>query len=699
MKINVGSGGTPLEGYINIDRKTGGEAFPLMQDGVVFDTGVADEIRASHVLEHFPLTKTLEVVKEWIRVLKPGGLLKIAVPDLIYATAMIHKHPHAPLWIMGGNTDSDDIHGCVFTDPILRGFFDQSECDMDTVESWVSDQCDCASLPVSLNLQVRKKIEAIDVPKPVVIKQRKIRGVMSCPRTGFMHTHGCIESIFSKFGIDMQMYFGAFWEQGIQNCLNDAIKDGYDDVITLDYDSVFDQRQFERMWSCWHNNPSIDALSCLQPQRGSGKSMLTPSGKPEGENHFRVEHEDSGMKCKTAHFGLTFIRLEKLKSIKKPWFWGQPDENGEWKKNGCVDADIYFWRKWEVAGNNLHVLTDVLLGHIEILIGQINPKTGTAVYRQTSQWNKDPYAGLVADVKDDKPKNPALDYDAMSVYHPEKDVWPEYDKNYGVCFHQRAKVVLGEPSKDFSGSEFQNVIVDGVEHIKIHNSDPRRILITFSGSRYSETTKAIVNNAPLLGVDKVYVYDDKLLIEKFPEFIEARKDIFYDADGKFTRGFGWFCWKPFIILDALERFCKDGDIVMFTDGDCYPMSDLKPFYDYTDEHGIMLFGAAGFTQGHWCKRDCDEVMGMSFRDKKAGNARYMAFKKGSFFGNAAAQAESFLECWMGFASNKKATTFEKSANEYPDLQQHRCEQAILTNLAHYHGIPLHRPPCEDGAAK
>lgn len=40
-----------------------------------------DEIRASHVLEHFFMEEFDSVITEWLRVLKPGGLLRIIVPD------------------------------------------------------------------------------------------------------------------------------------------------------------------------------------------------------------------------------------------------------------------------------------------------------------------------------------------------------------------------------------------------------------------------------------------------------------------------------------------------------------------------------------------------------------------------------------------------------------------------------------------
>lgn len=43
--------------------------------------GVADEIYASHILEHASHKRTIDILKDWHRVLKVGGVLKVAVPD------------------------------------------------------------------------------------------------------------------------------------------------------------------------------------------------------------------------------------------------------------------------------------------------------------------------------------------------------------------------------------------------------------------------------------------------------------------------------------------------------------------------------------------------------------------------------------------------------------------------------------------
>ena len=46
-------------------------------------------VKSNHVLEHFSHTKTLDVLREWVRILEPGGVLRITVPDLEFACRMV----------------------------------------------------------------------------------------------------------------------------------------------------------------------------------------------------------------------------------------------------------------------------------------------------------------------------------------------------------------------------------------------------------------------------------------------------------------------------------------------------------------------------------------------------------------------------------------------------------------------------------
>lgn len=82
MKLNLGCKTTKLDGFKNVDIYPGPNVDIVCDiSKLTIDSESVDEIYASHCLEHFRREDTLDVLKEWYRVLKPKGVLKVAVPD------------------------------------------------------------------------------------------------------------------------------------------------------------------------------------------------------------------------------------------------------------------------------------------------------------------------------------------------------------------------------------------------------------------------------------------------------------------------------------------------------------------------------------------------------------------------------------------------------------------------------------------
>ena len=50
-----------------------------------------DLIYASHVLEYFDINQAKDALREWRRVLKPGGELRVAVPDFKAMSTLYHN--------------------------------------------------------------------------------------------------------------------------------------------------------------------------------------------------------------------------------------------------------------------------------------------------------------------------------------------------------------------------------------------------------------------------------------------------------------------------------------------------------------------------------------------------------------------------------------------------------------------------------
>lgn len=220
------------------------------------------------------------------------------------------------------------------------------------------------------------------------------------------------------------------------------------------------------------------------------------------------------------------------------------------------------------------------------------------------------------------------------------------------------------------------------------------ILITFGGAAFDEHTSKTVERGRDLGADEVLVYDDRWLMGT--EFYRVNQWWWHKADalnGNPNRGFGWFIWKPYVILHALGDAEFD-DVVLFIDGDTWPIADLTPIFETARRDGLMLFNSIGCHHARWCKRDCFIVMGQDeqqWRDRDHACARFMAFCKGTFTGGV-------LTSWLQYCLNPGANTMDASvlAPEHPEFYEHRCEQAILTNLAHKYGHRLYREACQAG---
>jgi predicted SAM-dependent methyltransferase len=77
-----------------------------------------DEVYCCHTLEHFSTSVVPDILNDFRRILKAGGLLRVAVPDLDAICRCYVEHidwftpPHNP-WlglIYGGQTDPFDFH-------------------------------------------------------------------------------------------------------------------------------------------------------------------------------------------------------------------------------------------------------------------------------------------------------------------------------------------------------------------------------------------------------------------------------------------------------------------------------------------------------------------------------------------------------------------------------------------------------------
>lgn len=83
-KLEIGSGHRPLPGYehLDVDPSCPHLDYCSSMDVVPVEDCVFDEVMSVHSIEHIGWRQGLPTLKEWYRVLKPGGKVKIATPNL-----------------------------------------------------------------------------------------------------------------------------------------------------------------------------------------------------------------------------------------------------------------------------------------------------------------------------------------------------------------------------------------------------------------------------------------------------------------------------------------------------------------------------------------------------------------------------------------------------------------------------------------
>lgn len=375
LRLNIGAGDVELPGFTPVDRENGQEAYPLPHaDGSV------EEVYASHVLEHFPAGNVQNVVNEWVRVLKPGGRIRIAVPDFAWIVEAYKAGLDVPVgsFVMGGQIDANDFHQSMFDEAGLR--WQMEKAGLVGIQRWKSEIQDCASLPVSLNLEGFKPIEPESIGKRVGV-------VATMPRLNWTYNRDMATQACIKLGLSYVCMSGAYFDQGMERALESGLDKEY--IIAIDYDTVFTPDDVKRLIVLMDKHPHAGAIAAMQAKRGAGGIPLM------ARDTVPTEADVSGdiFPVKSAHFGLTIFRTSVLKAIPKPWLHHTPAPDGTWG-DGRVDADVAFWHKMNTVGQ-AYITPRVNVGHLQVMVSWVDSQWKTV----DQHWDEYTKSGKPAAVR------------------------------------------------------------------------------------------------------------------------------------------------------------------------------------------------------------------------------------------------------------------------------------------------------------
>ena len=169
------------------------------------------------------------------------------------------------------------------------------------------------------------------------------------------------------------------------------------------------------------------------------------------------------------------------------------------------------------------------------------------------------------------------------------------------------------------------------------------------------------------------------------------------------RGGGFWLWKPYYILRALEQ-ARSGDAVVYADAGVEFTADVEPIIDLCrQEGGVLLFaghydglGAPGpNVNSRWTKRDC--FIRMDADEPRVHGACQADASVLVFIRNERSLA--FAREFLRSCEDPAILTDAPNIGGQPDLEgfiDHRHDQSVLSVLAVQHGITLHRHPSQYG---
>lgn len=210
---------------------------------------------------------------------------------------------------------------------------------------------------------------------------------------------------------------------------------------------------------------------------------------------------------------------------------------------------------------------------------------------------------------------------------------------------------------------------------------PTKTFVSFGGptESYRKRVKELHQEADQSKMfDHIITFTDQDL-EKDQEFWETHGE--FISNPKHQRGYGFWLWKPYIIMKVMDLL-EYGDFLVYADAGCTINSNGgQRFQEYqsmlnSNPFGLLAYQLYACNDIEYIKRATLEYIGATEHDKNTPQiiTTALVIKKTN-------KSMEFIKRWYEFASMYDLINDDShQENEYPEFKDHRHDQAIFSLL-------------------
>lgn len=143
LRLNLGSGELPLEGYVNVDAYEKADV-----QGDLFDLEFhdVDEVLMSHTLEHISWLRAGELIQKIHAWMRPGGKIIVEVPDM--AEIMANPDQYWVPYVYGSQNTEGQVHRSGYREQELRQILENNGFVVSSVKAFPSEHPHRVGMPV-----------------------------------------------------------------------------------------------------------------------------------------------------------------------------------------------------------------------------------------------------------------------------------------------------------------------------------------------------------------------------------------------------------------------------------------------------------------------------------------------------------------------------------------------------------------------